>query len=59
MAETSKARNCLAWLERKTEVLISALWPQVSKLAYALLDKQKLSGCEVREIIEPTRAKQL
>jgi hypothetical protein len=48
----------LSWLERKTELLISELWPQVSKLACALLDKGKLSGCEVREIIERARAEQ-
>jgi hypothetical protein len=51
------AELLLAWLQRKTELLISELWPQVSKLAYALLDKQKLSGCEVREIIESHQAK--
>ena len=37
--ERAREKLLMAWLERKTEVLISELLPQVFTLAYALLDK--------------------
>jgi hypothetical protein len=45
------AELLMAWLERKTELLISALWPQVGRINDALLVKEKLSGREVCEIM--------
>ena len=50
------AELMLAWLERKTDILITELWPQINELTYALLNKGRLSGREVIEILERTRA---
>jgi hypothetical protein len=49
----------LAWLERKTELLIEQHWREIGAVAYGLLNTGRLSGSQVRGIIESTRAKQL
>jgi hypothetical protein len=41
----------LQWAERRTQLLVTKLWPQIEKVAYALLDRQKLTGHEVEAIL--------
>jgi hypothetical protein len=38
------AELLMAWLERRAEVIVKRHWPQIHKLAFALLDREKLSG---------------
>src|SRR4029453_5166043 len=46
------AELLMAWLERRTDVLVSAQWPQVSKLAFALLEHDSLTGAQVKAILD-------
>jgi len=45
----------MAWLERRTDVLVSAQWPQVSKLAFALLEHDSLTGAQVKAILNGSK----
>jgi|SRR5581483_3648413 len=45
------AELLLQWMERRTELFVSKLWPQIEKLAYALLNREKLSGEQIAEIL--------
>ena len=45
------AELLLTWQEYRTAKFVEKHWPKLHKLAYALLEKQKLSGREVKEII--------
>jgi hypothetical protein len=45
------ARLLLKWAERRTELLVTKLWARVEELAYALLDRRKLSGCEIQTLL--------
>ena len=49
------AELLLNWQEYRTAKFVEKHWPKIHKLAYALLDRGKLSGREVREIIERTQ----
>jgi hypothetical protein len=41
----------MAWMERRTLLLVDKLWPQIHKLAFALLDRSQLTGEEVRKLV--------
>jgi hypothetical protein len=45
------AELLLAWLERRAELLVERKWPQIHKLAFTLLENEKLSGTEIYEIL--------
>ena len=52
------AELLLNWQEYRTAKFVEKHWRKIHKVAYALLDKGKLSGAEVRRIIEQVRAEQ-
>jgi ATP-dependent Zn protease len=41
----------LRWLMHRTKNMVEVRWPQIQKLASALLEREVLSGDEVRELI--------
>jgi hypothetical protein len=45
------AELLLSWLARRAELLVERKWPQIHKLAFALLENEKLSGTEIYEIL--------
>ena len=45
------AELLLQWAERRTELLARKLWPKIEKLAYVLLERQKLCGAEVAAVL--------
>jgi hypothetical protein len=45
------AKLLLQWMERRTELFVEKLWPQIQKVAYALLEREKLSGREIEQIL--------
>jgi hypothetical protein len=45
------AELLLDWLARRAEVIVKRRWPQIHKLAFALLDREKLSGAQIDEIL--------
>jgi hypothetical protein len=55
--DATGAELLLAWLERRTELLVEKQWPQIHKLAFQLLDKvdcngdAKLSGEQIRKAL--------
>jgi ATP-dependent Zn protease len=46
------AELLLAWLERRAELLVERHWSQIHKLAFALLEREKLSGAEITQIMK-------
>ena len=53
------AEYLLAYALRRAEILVEQHWPEIGRVAYGLLVHERLTGEQVREIIERTRAKQL
>ena len=49
--DSEGAELLIRWLERKTDLLIERLWPQIRKLAFALLEHDQLTGEQVREVL--------
>lgn len=45
------AKLLLRWMERRTELFVAKLWPQIQKVTYALLEREKLSGQEIEQIL--------
>jgi hypothetical protein len=45
------AELLVAWLERRAELLVEKQWPRIHKLAFALLDREKLCGSEINKIL--------
>ena len=45
------AKLLLQWMERRTELFVARLWPQIQKVSYALLERGKLTGAEIAEIL--------
>jgi hypothetical protein len=41
----------LAWLERRSEVLVERHWDRINTLGSKLLERSKLSGTEINEIL--------
>jgi hypothetical protein len=41
----------MAWLERRVELLVEKQWPRIHKLAFALLERERLSGAEIDKIL--------
>jgi hypothetical protein len=41
----------LKWRERRVELLVEKLFPQIQKLALALLDHGKLSGDQIQKVL--------
>jgi hypothetical protein len=49
--DTEAAELLVKWGERRAEVMVGRTWPQVHKLAFALLEHGKLSGDQVRDLL--------
>jgi ATP-dependent Zn protease len=45
------ANLLLQWMSRRTELFVEKLWPSIQKLAYALLEREKLSGREIEQVL--------
>jgi hypothetical protein len=45
------AKRLLHWLERRSELLVERGWGDITRLSFALLEKGKLSGAEVENVI--------
>ena len=45
------AQLLIQWAARRAECLVEKLWPQIHKLAFALLEQEKLSGEQIREVL--------
>jgi hypothetical protein len=47
------AELLMAWLERKTDLLIEKLWPHVHKFAFALLEENEgeLTGDQIKKLL--------
>jgi hypothetical protein len=45
------AELLLEWMEFRTGLFVEKLWPQIQKVAYALLQRGKLSRSEIAEIL--------
>jgi hypothetical protein len=41
----------LRWMERRTALLVDKLWPQIHKLAFALLEHDRLDGKQIAEVL--------
>ena len=50
------AELLMSWLERKTELLIEQQWREINAATHVLLNTGRLSGAQVHDIIERTRA---
>jgi ATP-dependent Zn protease len=46
------AELLIAWLARRAELLVERHWPQIHNLAFALLEREKLSGAEITQIMK-------
>jgi ATP-dependent Zn protease len=49
------AERLMAWLERRAELLVEQHWPQIHKLAFALLEREKITGPELNKIIHDSK----
>ena len=49
------AELLVKWLARRAELLVERYWSRIDALAFALLDKEKLSGAEISEILKNHR----
>lgn len=45
------ANLLLQWMSRRVELFVARLWPSIETVAYALLQREKLSGEEIEEIL--------
>lgn len=52
------AEHLLAYVLRRAEILVERHWSEIGRVAYGLLEHERLTGEQVRGIIERTRAKQ-
>ena len=52
------AEHLLAYALRRAETLVEQYWGAMGRVAYGLLCYERLTGDQVREIIERTRAEQ-
>jgi hypothetical protein len=48
------AELLLQWAAGRAQRLVEKLWPQIHRLAFALLEKERLSGGEINQVIETT-----
>jgi hypothetical protein len=49
--DAARAELYLQWAEARTVLLVEKLWPQITKLAKALLEHGKLTGKEIEELV--------
>jgi hypothetical protein len=45
------AERLLHWLQRRAEVFVEKLWPDIRKVAFALLEYDRLTGQQVVAIL--------
>jgi hypothetical protein len=45
------AEHLLAYVMRRAELLVENSWPQIHKLAFALLEHERLDGAQVKVIL--------
>jgi hypothetical protein len=45
------AELLMAWMERRTELLVDKLWPRIHKVAFALLEREKLDGEQIAKVL--------
>lgn len=45
------ANLLIQWAERRTELLVTKLWPQIHKVAFALLERDRLTGDEIHKVL--------
>jgi hypothetical protein len=59
LAGSAGEREFLRYQERRTKVVVDHFWSDIDRIAQALLERDELSGTEVKNIIEePRRLKQ-
>jgi ATP-dependent Zn protease len=55
LAGSAGEREFLRYQERRTQALVDHLWSDIERVAQALLERDHLSGTEVKDIIEAPR----
>jgi hypothetical protein len=56
--DAEAAEYLLAYSLRRAEILVEKHWGEIGRVAYGLLVHERLTGDQVREILERTRAEQ-
>jgi hypothetical protein len=49
--DSQGAEWLIKWLDRRAQLLVEKQWPQVHKLAFGLLEHEKLTGPQVAKIL--------
>jgi hypothetical protein len=49
------AELLLSWLARRAELLVEKQWAQIQKLAFALLERERIAGPELHKIMHESK----